>query len=328
MTIWRDLALRALDGEPVTRDEAGSLLASGDSELLAVLDGAFVLRRHYFGLGVDLHVLKNAKSGVCPEDCSFCSQSIRFKADVPRYRMQSVEEIVAGARAAREANAVRYCIVTATRGPSSSDLETVCEATRQIKREMEIEVCASLGMLSALAAQQLVGAGVNRFNHNLETSEAHFGEIVSTHAWSDRVKTVQTAKAAGMEACCGGIIGLGEALEDRVDLALALRELAVESIPVNFLDPRPDTPLQDQPRVSPQDALRTLAMFRFVNPSRDIRAAGGREVTLRHLQPLALYAANSIFSHGYLTTGGQGIDCDRAMIADAGFEVSRDLSHH
>ena len=274
------------------------------------------------GRDVRVHVLQNAKSGLCPEDCTFCSQSLSAGTGVERYRMQTVDELVAGARRAHEMKAVKYCIVTATRGPSAGELETVCEAVRQIKSEMPIHICTSLGLLKEGQAEQLAAAGVDRFNHNLETSRDFFSEICSTHSYEDRIATVRAAKRAGMEACCGGIMGMGEREEDRVALAFELRELEVESIPVNFLDPRPGTPLGDRPRLTPGECLRTLCMYRFVNPTRDIRIAGGREVNLRRMQPYALYPANSLFVDGYLTTPGQGFEADMQMIEDAGFRVA------
>lgn len=326
MTSWNDLADRILTGSCATPDEALAVLASPDDELLAVLHAAFRLRERYHGRDVRIHVLKNAKSGLCPEDCAFCSQSTRFETGVERFSLLSVEALVEGAREAAAMGAVKYCMVTSTRGPSARELVTICTAVRQIKRELNLNVCTSLGLLKEGQAEQLAAAGVTRFNHNLESSRAHFPEVCSTHDYDDRIRTVKAAKAAGMEACCGGIMGMGERLEDRVALALELRALQVESIPVNFLDPRPGTPLGDQPRLTPQDCLRALAMFRFVNPTRDIRVAGGREVNLRHLQPLALYPANSLFSNGYLTTPGQGADSDRRMIADLGFRVAELVS--
>jgi biotin synthase len=271
---------------------------------------------------VRIHVLQNAKSGLCPEDCAFCSQSVKFHTEVDRYQLQSVEELVAGARRAAALGAVKYCMVTSTRGPSDRDLDVICAAVRQIKAELNINVCTSLGLLKHGQAERLAAAGVTRFNHNLESSRGYFPQVCSTHTYDDRIRTVRAAKAAGMQACCGGIMGMGEALADRIALAMELRELEVESIPVNFLDPRPGTPLGHAPRLAPTDCLRTLAMFRLVNPSRDIRVAGGREVNLRHLQPLALYPANSIFCNGYLTTPGQGAEADMKMIADAGFRVA------
>ena len=235
--------------------------------------------------------------------------------------MKAVEDLVAGARRAHAARAKRYCMVTATRGPSQRDLDTICEAATQIKAELDIELCASLGLLTEAKAQRLASAGVDRFNHNLETSERHYDKIVSTHSWRDRVETVRIAQRAGMDTCCGGIVGLGESEDDLLDLAFALRELDVDSVPVNFLDARPGPPLAGYPLVEPGYALRALCMFRFVHPRTDLRVAGGRELTLRNLQVLALYPANSIFTQGYLTTGGATPHSDHQMIRDAGFEL-------
>jgi biotin synthase len=322
MPDWNDLTDRVLAGAAPSRDDAHAVLASSDDDLLLVLHAAFRVRHHYHGREVRLHVLRNAKSGLCPEDCAFCSQSVKFHAGVDRYPLQSVAELVAGAREAAAMGAVKYCMVTSTRGPSERDLDVICEAVRQIKAELHIHVCTSLGLLREGQAERLAAAGVTRFNHNLESSRGYFGEICHTHSYDDRIRTVRAARAAGLEACSGGIMGMGETPADRVALAFELRELEVESIPVNFLDPRPGTPLGTRPRLSPQDCLRALAMFRFVNPSRDIRVAGGREVNLRDLQPLALYPANSLFCNGYLTTPGQGLEADRRMIEGLGFQVA------
>lgn len=319
---WRERAARVLAGEAITRDEARALLDAPDTELLNILDGAYLLRRHFHGNRVNLHMLRNAKSGLCRENCKFCSQAMGAQGGVNRYRMQSVEELVAGAREAHDRGAVKYCMVTATRGPSPKEMETICEAVRQIKAEIPIHICTSLGLLRPGQAEQLAEAGVDRFNHNLETSERYYPEVCDTHTFTDRVNTIRAVKEAGMEACCGGIMGMGETVDDRLDLAFALRELDVESIPVNFLNPRPGTPLGDVPKLSPADCLKSLALFRFVNPSKDIRVAGGREVCLKDQQVFALYAANSLFIDGYLTTDGAGSDHDVEMIRNAGFEVA------
>ena len=322
MTSWNDLAERVLGGEPASADEARAVLHAPDDDLLALLNAAFRVRARHHGRDVRLHVLQNAKSGRCSEDCAFCSQSSRFETGVDTYRLQTVEELVEGARRAHAMGAVKYCMVTATRGPSQRDLDTVCEAVRRIKAEMNINVCTSLGLLKEGQAEQLAAAGVTRFNHNLESSERYYGELCTTHSWEERVTTVKRARAAGLEACCGGIMGMGESEDDRLELAFTLRALEVESIPVNFLDPRPGTPLGERARLSPQECLRILCMFRFVNPTRDIRIAGGREVNLRDLQALALWPANSLFVNGYLTTGGAGYERDVRMIEDAGFRVA------
>ena len=322
MTSWNDLAERVLGGEPASADEARAVLHAPDDDLLALLHAAFRVRARHHGRDVRLHVLQNAKSGRCSEDCAFCSQSSRFETGVDTYRLQTVEELVEGARRAHAMGAVKYCMVTATRGPSQRDLDTVCEAVRRIKAEMNINVCTSLGLLKEGQAEQLAAAGVTRFNHNLESSERYYGELCTTHSWEERVTTVKRARAAGLEACCGGIMGMGESEDDRLELAFTLRALEVESIPVNFLDPRPGTPLGERARLTPQECLRILCMFRFVNPTRDIRIAGGREVNLRDLQALALWPANSLFVNGYLTTGGAGYERDVRMIEDAGFRVA------
>ncbi|MBI2060742.1 MAG: biotin synthase BioB [Nitrospirae bacterium] len=318
---WLELAERVLNGNAPSREEALAVLRSPESDVPSILDAAYRIRRHHHGNKVKVHILLNAKMGGCPEDCGFCSQSAHYETPVDRHKLMTREEILEQARAAADSGAWKFCIVTATRGPSDKDLEVICGAVEEIKRTLKINVCTSLGTLTPDKARRLKEAGVDKFNHNLETAERHFPDVVGTHTYQDRVSTVKIAKQAGMEACCGGIIGMGESDEDVVDLAFALRELGVESIPVNFLDPRPGTPMQSQGRLTPTYCLKTLAMFRFVNPSRDIRAAGGREVNLRSLQPLALYAANSIFTNGYLTTPGNDENADIRMIRDMGFEV-------
>ena len=322
MPDWNILSRRILDGAETSREEALAILTASEGELLDVLAAAFALRRRHFGLGVTLHVIRNAQSGICTEDCAYCSQSAVATSDIPRYPLQTVDSLVAGAREARNLGAIRYCMVISARGPADAEIDKVCEAVRRIKSESPIQVCTSLGLLTATQAARLKAAGVNRYNHNLETAERMYAQICSTHTYADRVATARTAKQAGLELCSGGLMGLGESLADRVDLAFALRELGVDSIPVNFLDPRPGTRLEGLTRIRPTEALKALAMFRFVNPDREIRIAGGREAVLGAMQVLALYPANSMFTRGYLTTAGQGCEADRAMVEAAGFEVT------
>ncbi|MGZ3607571.1 MAG: biotin synthase BioB [Syntrophales bacterium] len=319
---WDELSKRVLEGKPLTYEQSVGILESPDDDLLAVLHAAFAIRRHYFGRGVSIHVIRNAKSGLCSENCSFCSQSALSESEIPKYPMQSVEQILEGAREAHKLTAVRYCIVTSGRTPSEKDIATICEAARLIKREVPVQICTSLGLLSEEQAKRLKNAGVDRYNHNLESSERFYSSFCTTHDFSDRVATAKTAKAAGLELCSGGLIGMGENLQDRVHLAFALRDLDADSIPVNFLDPRPGTPLEGLPRLTPADCLRTLAMFRFVNPDKEIRIAGGREACIGGMQVLSLYAANSMFTVGYLTTAGQGYQADMDMIKHAGFAVT------
>lgn len=319
LSLWETLADKALGKIPPTPEEARSILEAPSEETLSIVHAAYRVRRHFHGNKVRLHVLQNAKSGACPEDCGFCSQSSKYATPAAQYPMMEVETLVEGARKAKAAGAWKYCMVTATRGPSNRDLDVICEATRRIKSEVGVKVCTSLGLLTPEKAQRLAEAGVDRFNHNLETSRRLYGQIVSTHGYDDRVQTAKYAREAGMEICSGGIIGMGEEKEDVIELCYALREIGATSVPVNFLDPRPGTPFAGRSKVEPYYALRVLSLFRFVHPDVDVRSAGGREITFRSLQPLVLYVANSIFTNGYLTTSGQGENADHQMIKDMGF---------
>jgi len=320
-TNWEDFADRAIAGDLLERDEARAILRAGADAMPALIAAAFRVRRTFFGLKVQLHVLENAKRGGCSEDCGFCAQSRHYAAGVDEQTMHSVEELVAGAAKAKQVGAYRYCMVTATYGPSARDLDIVCEAARRIKAELDLSLCASLGFLTADKAARLKQAGIDRFNHNLETGERFFPRVVTTHRFEDRVATIEIAKAAGLETCSGGIIGMGESEDDVLDLAYKLRELDTDSVPINFLDPRPGTPLAATPRIEPVHALRVLALIRLLNPRADVRVAGGREVTLRGLQPMALYIVSSMFTGGYLTTSGALVSDDHQMIRDVGFEV-------
>ncbi|MDD5169382.1 MAG: biotin synthase BioB [Syntrophales bacterium] len=319
---WKKLAQRILQGTSLTKAEALELLKASDDDILGILDGAFLIRRHYFGHDVTIHVIQNAKSGLCSEDCAFCSQAGKAHTDAPHYALQTVEELLDGAREAYRLKALRYCMVTSGRGPSERELDIICEAVRRIKQEVSIQICTSLGLLNVDQARRLKEAGVDRFNHNLESSERYYPAICTTHSYAARRETAGIVKAAGMELCSGGLIGMGEELEDRIELAFALREARADSIPLNFLDPRPGTALDGLSRLTPVECLKTLAMFRLVNPDREIRIAGGREVCLGAMQVLSLFAANSIFTTGYLTTPGQGYKEDMDMIQKAGFRVT------
>ncbi len=307
----------------VERSEALELLASPDEELLSLLSAAFRVRRAYFGVKVKLNMLINAKSGICPEDCGYCSQSRVSEAPIPKYRMLSKEVLVAGAHEAWNRKAATYCIVASGRGPSAKDLDEVTAAVRQIKQELPMKVCACLGLLSGDDAARLKDAGVDRYNHNLNTSSDHHANIVSTHTYEDRVRTLESVKAAGISPCSGFIAGMGETDAQMVDVALALSELEIDSIPVNFFTSIPGTPLAGLDELNPRRCLRVLALLRFMCPTREIRVAGGREIHLRSLQPLAMYPANAIFVGDYLTTEGQAAEDDYRMIEDLGFEIER-----
>lgn len=319
---FQAFADRSLAGEVLSRAEAHEVLATPDEELRDLLEAALRVRERRWGRRVKVCVLQNARSGLCPEDCNYCSQSKVSNADIATYTLQTRAQLLEGARGAAARGARRYCMVTSGRGPSDRDIDELCATTEAIKQEFpELEICVSLGLMDEGKAQRLAGAGVGWVNHNLNTSERFHPEICSTHEYGDRVSTVRAVKRAGMNVCCGGIIGMGEEEEDVVDLGFALRELEVDSLPVNFLHPIDGTPLGGRPPVSPGRALRALCLMRFLNPDADIRAAGGREKTLGEWQALALYPANSIFVDGYLTTPGQAVDQARAMVDQLGFEL-------
>jgi biotin synthase len=318
---WDALAERAIGGEAPSREEALAVVRAPDGEFLELLGAAYRVRRHFHGNRVKVHILENAMSGMCPEDCHFCSQSRVATGEIERYRLETKEEMVEAARKAKAAGAWKYCLVTSTRGPNDRQLDVICDAVREIKEKVGIRVCTSLGILERGQARRLKEAGVDRFNHNLETSARHFPQICTTHTYEDRVRTIGYVHEAGLESCCGGIVGMGETDEDLVDLAFELRRLGVTSIPINFLNPRPGTPMEGRPLQDPRRCLKILCMVRFVNAPRDIRCAGGREVNLRALQPLVLYPCNSIFTNGYLTTGGNADSEDLRMIRDLGFEI-------
>jgi biotin synthase len=264
----------------------------------------------------------NAKSGLCPEDCSYCSQSKISDAEIPRYNLLNREQLLAGAAAAAERQAKTYCIVISARGPNEREIKAVETIVPEIKEKYGLDICACLGLLTDEQAERLAACGVDRVNHNLNTGASYYSEICSTHTYEDRVNTLKAVRRAGMELCSGGIVGMGEQPSDVVDMALELRELGVESIPVNFLNPIDGTPLAGKSDLTPHYCLKVLAMFRLMNPDRELRIAGGRELHLGNLQALGLYAANSLFVGDYLTTKGQVPEADYAMIRDLGFEVS------
>jgi biotin synthase len=318
---YRILAERVLEGYLAEEEEALSLLQTPDENLSQLLQAAFLIRQKYFGRCVRLHVLMNAKSGQCPEDCGYCSQSAVSEAQIDRYPLLPREELVAGALRAVEAQALRYCIVISARGPTDNEVDTVCEAVKEIKQRTTLEICCSLGLLTMEQARRLKEAGVARINHNLNTSERFYEEICSTHTYGDRVETIQVAQAAKLTTCSGVLAGMGERDTDLVKLAFALYRLDVDSIPVNFLNPIPGTPLEHVHVLSPQKCLKILCLFRFINPTKEIKVGGGREIHLGKLQPLMLYPANSIFVGGYLTTSGQASQEAIHMIEVNGFEV-------
>ncbi|WP_397376177.1 biotin synthase BioB [Paenibacillus sp. sptzw28] len=318
---WNAFARKALNGELLTPEEGLAVLEAGNDEILPIMQAAFAVRKHYYGKKVKLNMIINAKSGLCPEDCGYCSQSIVSTAPVKKYTLLDKDTLLAGAREAMSRKAGTYCIVAAGKGPTDKELEQVVEAVREIRDTMPLKICACLGILKDGQAERLAEAGVHRYNHNLNTSRANYPSITTTHTYDQRVETVEQVKTHGMSPCSGVIIGMGETDREIVEMAYALRELDADSIPINFLNAIPGTPLENAGRTPAMKALKVLALFRFICPSKEIRAAGGREVNLRTLQPLSLYAVNSLFVGDYLTTAGQEVTTDHQMIEDLGFEI-------
>jgi biotin synthase len=312
-----------LAGGELDRAEARAVLESDDADLLDLLAAAWRVRHRHFGTTVQLFFLMNAKSGLCPEDCGYCSQSKVSEAEIPRYNLLSEPKLLDAARLAAERQSKTFCIVISARGPTQREIDFVCQVTPKIKAAHGLNVCACLGLLTPEQARQLAAAGVDKVNHNLNTSERHYGEVCTTHTYADRMATLAACRAAGLALCSGGIMGMGESHDDLVDMAFALREMRVESIPLNFLNAIDGTPLEGVSRLTPRDCLRGLAMMRLVNPAAEIRIAGGRELHLGSLQALGLYAANSIFVGDYLTTKGQLPEADYKMIEELGFTITR-----
>jgi biotin synthase len=318
-------AERALltDHRRITRDEALAVARLPLDELPSLIALAHKVRMAWCGPEVELESLINAKSGACPEDCAFCSQSVRCSTGVDVYAFLDLDEVLDAARATRDAGATQFCIVVAVRGPEERLLRRVIDAVDAVQRETGLEVACSLGLLQPDQARRLANAGVRRYNHNLETCRALFPTICTTHTYDDRVGTAQLARDAGMELCCGGILGMGETLEQRVDFAFELAELDPCEVPINLLDPRPGTPLADQQTLHPRAALQAIALFRLILPGAWLRLAGGRERVLGELQGMGLLAgANALIIGNYLTTIGRSPEDDHALLDALGMPVA------
>lgn len=335
---WRALAARVLEGYQLTQDDGLAILRSDDRELLELLAAAYRVRHHYFGNRVHLNFLINAKSGLCGEDCGYCSQSRVSRAAIDKYDLLRPAEILEGARLAAQQRAGTYCIVTSGRTLAANDLETILDIVPQVKAAYDLKICVSPGLLDAQQARRLKACGVDRVNHNLNTSQRFYPRICTTHTYQDRLNTLHAVREAGLEICCGGIIGMGEADADVVELALRVGQLRAEAVPLNFLIPIPGAAIieacapndalaggvggnKGTQRLDPRYCLKALALFRLANPRCELRIAAGRELHLGPLQPLGLYAANSIFVGDYLTTKGQPPEDDYRMIEAMGFEA-------
>jgi len=290
-------------------------------ELLPLLNAAYEVRKEFVGKSVTIHIINNSQNGFCSEDCHYCAQAKTSDADISEYPMKTDDEIMMEAKQAYERGAHRYCMVFAGRGPSDRRVEHLARLIRLIKSQYPIEICVSAGLLDKKKAQILKMAGLDRLNHNLNTSENHYESICTTHTFRDRLGTLEAARNAGLQLCSGIIVGMNEAEEDIIEVAYKLRELEVESIPINFLIPIEGNQLRGTPLLTPDFCLRVLCLFRFVNPNAEIRIAAGREMHLRSMEVLALYPANSLFLDGYLNTKGEERKRTLQMIKDAGFTI-------
>ncbi len=306
----------------LTPTELADLASVDDLALPALLALANDVRSAYFGNTVAVEVLFNAKRGGCSEDCNFCSQSARYATGVEPERLHEVEDFVEAARAAHRRGAGEFCIVVAVRGPSQRLLDRVIEAVRRIKHELPLDVAVSLGILDRHQIDALARAGVDKVNHNLETSRRYFPSICTTHTFDERLDTCRLVRERGIDLCCGGIIGMGESAQDRIDFLAELQALEPAEVPINFLNPRPGTPFADRSLVEPTEALRFVALTRLALPRALVRFAGGREITLRGLQALGMRSgASGLILGDYLTTEGRGDADDFAMLSQLGFEV-------
>lgn len=315
---------KVLAGEEISFKETEKLLDTPDTEFYSLLSAANSIREKYRSNIVNLCTITNAKSGNCPEDCAFCSQSSHHNTNVPEYPLISADEIVNRAREAAATKTNRFCIVISGRGvDEAEELNIICDAIRRIKDEFpKLKIDASLGFISKEGIYKLKKAGLTRYNHNLETAKSYFLNVCTTHRYGERVATVRDLKEAGLEVCCGGIFGLGETPKQRLELAFALKELDVDCVPINFLNPIPGTVFQNNPPLQPLELLKAVAVYRFILPKKEIRICGGRQTNLRSLQPLIFTAgADAIIIGNYLTTKGSPPEEDLKMIEDIGLRV-------
>ncbi|REI20077.1 biotin synthase BioB [Staphylococcus felis] len=316
-----DIASQILNGEDLSPEEAYTLFTDEKIDTMDLVNEAYQLRKYYYGHKVKLNMILNAKSGICPEDCGYCGQSREMKKK-QRYALIPENQITEGAKVAADNHIGTYCIVMSGRGPSDKEVDHITASVERIKSEHpQLKICACLGLANEEQAARLKAAGVDRYNHNLNTSENYHDEVVTTHTYQNRVDTIETMKAHNISPCSGVICGMGETNQDIVDMAFALKKIDADSIPVNFLHPIKGTKFGNKDELTPMRCLRILALFRLINPSKEIRIAGGREVNLRSLQSTALMVANSIFVGDYLITGGQPNQMDYDMIRDMGYEI-------
>lgn len=310
-----------LSNKSISIEQALSLTEIPDEHINKLCEAANRIRKHFTQDKVDLCSIINARSGKCAEDCKFCAQSSHNNSQAPTYSMKSVSEIVASAKVAEEAGAHRFCIVTSGGQLSDKDFEVAVQATAEIKKETNLKRCASLGKLTKKRARQLKEAGLSRYHHNLETAESFFSEICTTHTFADKTETIDYLKEVDIEVCSGGILNLGESPKQRIEMAFKLKQLGATSIPVNFLNPRPGTPLADRRPISALEAAKYLAIYRFILPNAYIRLAGGRAETFEKEEGLPFEAGvNALLIGDLLTTKGPDVNKDLSLLEKMGFK--------
>lgn len=319
-----ELAKKVLDGQEISFEEAMELARAEGADIQVLAAMAAKIREKFAGDKVDLCSIISVKTGRCSEDCAFCAQSAHHHTNITPVEMLNEEEIIAKAKAMEAAGAHHFDLVTAGLGMDENDplFLKILDIYRRLRQETSLQLCACLGTLSEKAAQMLREAGVTRYNHNLETARSFFPQIVTTHTYEERIATIKNVKKAGMEVCCGGIIGMGESMAQRIEFAFTLKELDVDAIPINVLNPIKGTKLEGRPLMSPLEVIKTFAIFRFILPTKNIRYAGGREVNLRDMQALGLMAGlNGMLIGHYLTTQGREVETDLQMIKDLGLKI-------
>lgn len=314
----KEVKEKALREETLTEEEGLKILSIPDEYLSELVEAASEVTERFFNNEVEFCSLINAKNGGCSEDCSFCAQSSKYPTPINAYGLVSKEEMLEGAERAVSINANRYCIVVSGKRATKEEVEKIAEAVREIRERYPIKVCCSIGTVDEEDLTLLKEAGVNRINHNLETSERFFSSIVTTHSWKERYETIKKIQEVGLSTCTGGIFGMGESDRDIVDLALTYRNLNVDSIPLNFLIPIPGTPLEKAERLTPEKCLKIVALFRFTNPKAELRLCGGREQNLSELHDTAMEIANCLMAGGYLTRAGRNPKKDKEMVERLG----------
>ncbi|HBG93134.1 MAG: biotin synthase BioB [Nitrospirae bacterium GWF2_44_13] len=312
---------RVISGQTITKTEAVQISALQKTEMSGLFAAANKIRQAFRGDFVDLCAIVNAKSGACPEDCSYCAQSSKSRTETAVYPLLNKNAVIEKAKEARDAGVKRFCIVTSGRKTGKNELKEICSMIKDI-REIGLLPCSTLGLLNKDELKFLKDSGLERYHHNLETSEGFFPEICRTHTYSDKLKTIDAAIAAGLSVCSGGIFGLGETWEDRIDMALKLKELPIDSVPINYLIPVKGTPLGEQDMLDPFEALKIVSLYRFILPQKEIRVCGGRMQVLGEFNSMVFMAgADSLLTGNYLTATGRTFSDDRLLIKACGLRT-------